>query len=158
MPIKNLESILGGNAESFDVDGIFKAPLHYAHVVAIDNGANRLLKLSGMIGFDKDGKITDKENVYAQAIQAIANIAKVIVGAASHYKINIKESEALKLILYTRADVVELKNNAIAVNRAYENSGMPARSRTMVGAPELPLGALVEITAEAFFPYKENLK
>ena len=43
--------------QHFDVNGVFKAPLHYTHASAIQTRDGYHLDLAGMVGFDESGKL-----------------------------------------------------------------------------------------------------
>lgn len=143
-------SDLDSRVRSFNVDGIFKnSALHYAHVTVIETSEGYSLELSGMIAFDESGNILS-EDPKEQTLKTFSNIAKVISEAAKEYSIEIPESEALNYVTSSRADVVNLKDNAAAVNSGYAESGIPLRARSMIGVSQLPRDALVEITARAY--------
>ena len=153
-------SNLGGRARdiidkkairSYDIQGVFKAPLCYSHVTVVPTVDGYFLELSGMIGFDEQGKLVD-ENAKFQALKALENIERIVTVVAETYEIeDFHGTTALNHIVATRADVVNLSQNSGLVNEAYVLSQMPKAARTMVGVQELSLNALVEITARAYF-------
>lgn len=135
--------------KSIDVNGVFKAQLHYAHVSVVSAGDGYFLELAGMVGFDQAGKLVSG-SAKGQTVKIFSNIELVIERVAREHGLNIPEAHALDFIVATRADVVNLSQNAREVNEGYIISQIPKVARTMVGVAELPLNALVEITARAY--------
>jgi len=100
------------NIQNIDIPGIFKAPLQYSHVTIIPETQGYLLELSGMIGFNEQGKLVS-DNARDQAIRTLHNIARVIIGTAKEYQIDhITESDALNCVVTTISHVVQLRENA----------------------------------------------
>ena len=135
---------------SYYIQGVFEAPLHCSHVTVVPTIDGYFLELSGMIGFDEQGKLVD-ENAKFQTLKALKNIERIVTVIAEAYEIeNFYRTTALNYIVATRADVVNLSQNSGLVNEAYDLSQIPKAARTIVGVQELPLNALVEITARAY--------
>ena len=148
MTIKDLERLANG-AEAFDVEDVFKAPLHYRQVVAVQRHDSIDLYLSGVVGF-RDKPVIEGTGAFEQAMQTIDNIKSIIDQAAQYY--GVKTDNPLGFVVKTEAYVINSATNSKEVNRAYQESGMPKVGRAMIGAAELPLKALVEITATAVLP------
>ena len=176
MTIMNLETRANGLVQSFDVVGVFKKECFpYKHAVAYDLCTGYLLKLSGMLGVDEKGElakdpndfmavaIAGRNDLYSQTVTALENIEKVIHAAIEHYFSSLFVPEGgLKYVVSTRVDVkfvVVDPTRFKSINDAYHSKGLSHASRTMVGVALLPLGAEVEITAEAFISKsKESYK
>lgn len=148
--------------QSFDVEGVFKNndvyPEGYSrdflndvdsHVTVIPIGQGFYLKFSGMLGFKMDGNVVSRNNISGQTKQAFRNIRDIILEVGRKYDVSVPENP-LSCVIYTRADIVNFSENSKAVNDSYYEIKMGKVARTMAGVEQLPIGALVQITAEAY--------
>lgn len=150
--------------ESFNIRGIFKhTESPHRHVTATIKSEGIDFVLSSVVSTDQTGHIIG-ETVYDQTKGALLTIGNMLVHASGRYWSNLPPYlkkqvvcpsgpiEGLRLVTSTWVDVADL-STLPEVNRAYIEMGLTS-SRTSIGSAAIPLeeeGALVEITAQAYF-------
>ena len=138
--------------EAFNVKHVFfpkDAPFRQVFAMKVSDGY--MLKIAGTGAFSEIGNIIGK-NAYDQACKSIISITEIILGAASHYGINLENA------LYTITSTVVYAREPYfypEIDRAYKSMQMPQVARTFVVA-SLPIKILVEISAEAFVARKQD--
>jgi 2-iminobutanoate/2-iminopropanoate deaminase len=116
-----------------DADGAPAAVGPYSHAVE----ASGLLFCSGQLGLDRDSGKLVGESAGEQAAQCLRNLAAVCSAAGTGLE------RAVRLTIYTT-----VPHQFDEINEAYAaHFGPEPPARAVVGASELPLGALVEIDA-----------